>query len=252
MQIQRFLIDSKQPTSFQRTITNVYSEARVANLGDNSGDVLIQLESKTVLIEVKECPGDFISSIVDKRLFRQSEGIRSITPFAFLLLSHDFTYDGSSHVMGMSATGYSALPGWTRDHIDGALTAVQARGVMVRTAYKGYVEAIRLILNWVDTCDVGAITTEPIRLSPFDKDDQGMVNLLAWFDGIGVKQAKSFIEWAGRLPRYKLFELATTPFEGDDRPHLWTNHTIERNREQLEYPKEVKPRTEFLEELDIG
>lgn len=196
--------------------------------------------------------------MIPSRLFQQSEGIRFITPWSFLLLSDDFRYDSQWRVLGRTKYGYGPLGTperpWNREHIDGAITAVQARGVMVRYCYKGYVETIKSILRWAQSADAGAITQETIKLSPFDRTDQQIVNLLAWFDGIGVVQSKNFITWAehklGKLEPYQAFSLATTFFDGGDKPVGWTNHTIQRNRDKLGYPKETKPKTEWKEELD--
>ena len=259
MNLKRFWIDVKQPVGFQRSLINAYPEAVIRNLGDEQGDVMIELTSgKLILIEVKEFPNDFIASITDRRLFRQAEGMKAQTPWSFLLLSEDPKYSKNGLVLGMSSTGYGELGDWSRDHIDGALTAVQARGVMTRVAYRGYVEAVRLITHWVEGADRGAVTTEGIKLSPFDKDDQQLVNLLAWFEGIGVIQAKNFIEWCrgkGINNRFAIFMRAVEPFEGDDKPKGWTNHTTKRNSKQLEnayLSGELKlaKRAEWLEELD--
>lgn len=258
MNIQRFLIDSKQPPAFQHQIQNAFPDAIVTNLGEHSGDLLIQLESKTIAIEVKEVPGDFLASVTDRRIFRQAEGIRYITPWSFLLLSKDFDYNGQWEVLGPGPDGYGPLgpPShrWKRSHVEGVLRSIQARSVIVEWAYQGYVDAIKRIVNWVETADAGSITTEPIKLSPFDKDDQLSVNLLAWFEGIGVTQAKNLMTWGnryGKLKRYELLELAITPFPDSDKPAGWTNNTIRRNRQQLEYPEPVPVRTEWVEEIDI-
>lgn len=257
MNIHKFYVDRKQPPSFITQMKNAFPEAEDKNLGANSGDLVIELDSKLICIEVKEVPHDFIASITDARLFRQSDGIKSITPFAFLLLSGDFDYNKQWEVMGRGAHGYGPLGPpqrrWTREHVDGALTSVMARGLIVRTAYRGYVETIRSILRWADTADNGAVTQEAIKLSPFDQDDQETVNLLAWFDGIGVTQAKNFLAWAnrnGKRPRHEIFQLAVTEFEPDDKPAGWTNHTIQRNRDKLQYGKPVLPKQEWAEEID--
>lgn len=257
MNIHRFYVDRKQPPQFISMLKNAFIDVEDKNLGANSGDIVVELDDKLIIIEVKEVPGDFIASITDARIFRQAEGIKNITPFAFLLLSNDFDYNNSWEVMGRSAHGYGPLGPperrWTREHIDGALVAIQARGVMVRIAYRGYVEAIRSILRWADGADNGSVEKAGIKLSPFDQDDQETVNLLAWFDGIGVTQAKNFLRWVhkyGKLPRYQVWEQAIKFFEGNDRPVGWTNHTIQRNRDKLEYPKPVQPKTEWVEELD--
>jgi hypothetical protein len=114
-----------------------------------------------------------------------------------------------------------------------------ASGVIVRHAYRGYVEAVRLIIQWVERSDQGQITRpEPPRLSPFDEVDQRAVNWLTNFDGVGVVQAKNLIDFFGKRPVYKYLELATTPFHGP-KPNGWTNHTVERCRLQLGLPKDV-------------
>ena len=107
MNLKRFWIDVKQPVGFQRSLINAYPEAVIRNLGDEQGDVMIELTSgKLILIEVKEFPNDFIASITDRRLFRQAEGMKAQTPWSFLLLSEDPKYSKNGLVLGMSSTGY--------------------------------------------------------------------------------------------------------------------------------------------------
>ena len=252
--INRFLIDSKQPQDFVHQIKNAFPMTTVSNLGDFSGDLLIQLSDKTILIEVKSSPNDFVASIMDKRLFKQAEGMKAITPWSFLL-HPDFKYASDSRVISMWETGYGPSDSWNRNHIEGALTAVQARGVICRPNYLGYVESIRRIIDWVSTADIGSVTQEGIKLSPFDKDDQLTVNLLCWFEGIGITQAKNFLQWVkgkyGDEPRWRIFELATTELDKFDRPVGWTSHTIAKNRKQMQYPEPIKQKTEWVEELDI-
>lgn len=254
MNISRFLIDSKQPADFQMQVINAYPQAVVRPLGDFSGDLLVQIDpDKTILIEVKSSPNDFVASIVDRRLFNQAEGMRKATPWAFLI-HPDFKYDSSNRLMGVwDYQGYKAHDHWTRNHIEGTFASIQLHGVVCRPNYRGIVSTISSIINQVDLADRGSITTEPIKLSPFDKDDQEMVNLLAWFDGVGVTQAKNFIEWMKRkdpsASRFAILCKAMLEFKDDDKPTGWTNNTIQRNRKKmgLDIPKE---KTEWLEEID--
>ncbi len=255
MNIKKFYYDINQQnnSTFVTQITNAYPIARPMDLGTNSGDILIQLEHKTLLFELKSSVNDFVASIMDRRLFKQAEGMKEISPWAFLL-HPEFKYDHNNYLMGVwDSQGYKAHEHWNRNHIEGALTAVQARGVMTRSTYKGLIETLRGILNWANDADSGAVTQEPIKLSPFDKDDQQLVNLLCWFEGIGVKQAKSFMDWLRiehpGLNRYEAFQLAFTSFEGNNRPIGWTSHTIERNRKQLGFEIEKPKRLEWEEEL---
>lgn len=257
VKVLRAVLDVKEANEhpeLRYQLRQVYPELQVLNLGAHSGDLLFQLPEKLVLMEIKRVPGDLLASITDKRLFQQAEGMRKETPWCFLLLSEDPEYDHEGHLLGVGPGGYGPLGEWNRDHIDGAMTAVQARGVMTRIAYKGFMESIRLILNWVERADRGSVTQEPVKLSPFDDKEQRVVNLLCWFEGIGVVQARTFIEWAGKGRRpLDYLRLATTWF-GKDKPRGWTRHTIQSNREQLGIlPNEqlgalTKP--EWLEELD--
>lgn len=255
MEIKRFVIDVKQPTSFIDQLTNAYPIAQVLNLGESSGDLLIQLEDKTLLMEVKSSVNDFVASIIDKRLFTQSSGMKEITPWAFLL-HPEFKYDSNNHLMGVWGSGYVAHEHWTRKHIDGAMRAVVARGVIPQSTYQGVVTAIRDCILWASDADSGAVTQGSIKLSPFDKDDQQMVNLLCWFDGIGVKQAKSMMDWMKKrnptANRMTIFNRAFGEFEGDDKPVGWTNNTIRRCREQAGLESLDRPkRTEWIEALDL-
>lgn len=253
MKITRLIVDSKQPIEFQSQIKNAWPIARVMSLGENSGDVLAQVGDKTIVVECKES-NDFIASITDKRLFAQSVGIQRITPWAFLLIGGDFRYDSNGYLTSTRRGGYGPTS-WHRDHVDGALTRVQANGVIVRVAYKGWVDALRRIFEWVDTADNGSITRpEPVRLSPFDSVEQEAVNFLTFFDGIGVVQARNFLLWAGKRTLVEYLRLASTPFNGVNKPRGWTDNTINKIRHQLglgrgQYIK-VFERPEWKEELD--
>lgn len=251
----RIGIDSKQPEAFQRNIKNAYPEAMVVNLGESSGDLAVYLDDgKLILIEVKEIP-DLVASIRDRRLFRQSQGIRSITPYAFLFIGGDLKYDNAWNLLCRNRSGYGPV-GMTRNEVEGALTRVQASGVIVRYAYQGYVELLRLVIQWVQNSDRGAVTRpEPPRLSPFDDIDQEAVNWLTNFHGVGVMQARNFIAFHGKRPPYKLLQLATTPIAaGQPKPAGWTNNQIIKNRRQWgladgDYLVDLH-REEWKEELD--
>lgn len=216
----------------------------IVDIGKHKGDVFIELASgKMIAIETKEVE-DFIASIMDKRLFNQSEGMRKLTQWAFVL-HKEFHYDEQDYLYMMHKDGYYPDPHWGRKHVEGALTAVQARGVITRTAYAGFTSAIEQIINWVDTADVGGVTHDPPKLSPFDEHSQDAVNLLTLFEGVGIVQAKSFLSWAGKRPLYKYIELMTRDF-GKDKPKGWTNYTVRKIRQQLGLPEK-----HFLSEMKI-
>ena len=228
--IDNFDVDVKQPQDFQLKMQREFPEVKIKSLGTHLGDVRIEFGGKLVVIETKEVE-DFIASIMDKRLFLQAEGIRATTPWAFLL-HKEFHYDDSHHLYMSGTDGYKPHEHWNRDHVEGALTAVQARGLITRTAYDGWANSIRRIIRWVDTAENGSISREVIKLSPFDEADQNAVNLLTYFDGVGIEMAKSFLKWAGKRPLYKYLELATRNF-GKEKPKGWTNSQIQKNRKQL-------------------
>ncbi len=261
--IIKFFVDTNQQrdVSFMSQVTTAYPMAVVMDLGTDSGDLLIELENKgknkTILIEVKSSPNDFVASITDRRLFSQAAGMREITPWSFCL-HPDFKYGANNRVVGVwtkdGKSKYGEHEHWSRNHIEGALLAVRARGAITYPNYRGVTTSIAAILNWAEDTDKGSVTSEKVVLSPFDKDDQQMVNLLCWFDGIGVKQAKNFIDWmkkenpeAGRLA---IFMRAITEFDEDNKPVGWTNHTIERNRRQLKLEVPKKVLAEWSEEID--
>lgn len=258
MKIQSMAVDVKQPPEFKHNIVKAFG-ATVENLGDRQGDLkIILMDGKEIGIEVKTVPGDLIASIMDRRLFRQIEGIRERTPWCFLLLSDEVTYVHDM-VCGLRDGVWGPLGSWNRNHIEGAFTTVEALGGMIRYAHNGYVDAIQRIVDWTANADNGSITREIIQLSPFDSYQQSAVNMLTLFDGVGVSLAKNFIDWAGQCTLAQLFRLATTPFEGHDRPKNWTNNRIERNRAFLGlknneflriYTKLDKIGAEWSEELD--
>lgn len=249
MTIHRVLVDIYQPPEFRTLMQQEFPETKILSLGESSGDVLIQTDNKTILIETKE-PNDLLSSIADGRVFRQCEGMRKASPWSFLLYKEP-RYDKQGYVLALRNGSYGPTK-WTADHIDGVLTSIQARGIITRPVRYGWIDTIQRIVRWCESADSGSITREPIKLSPFDSSDQAAVNLLSLFDGIGVKQAKSFLKWAGRRPLHEYWDLALTFFDGDNKPDGWTNHTIERNREQMGYAKPKQQRTEWVEELDVS
>ncbi len=248
MKVQKVIVDSKQPPAFRSQVKTRFPNVTVEYLGDHQGDLYFDI-GKEVRIEVKSSASDFFNSIVDRRLFTQAEGMRKLTPWTFLLYP-DFTYDGDDHVIAVWRDGYGAHPKWTRAHVEGALMRVQAHGGICRPAYQGYMQGIQSILEWSNHAEQGSITREVVKLSPFDDTDQQAVNLLTWFEGIGVVQAKHFLEWAGKRPLYEYWDLAITPFKGNDKPRGWTSKTIESNRRQLGYTTPKPVLGEWREELE--
>lgn len=219
------------------------------NLGDHAGDLLVQIDDKTILFEIKSSPNDFLDF---DRLFNQASGMRAITPWSFLL-HPDFKYNASGQLMGLWQDGFKAHKFYTRNHIVGALRRVQASGVICEPVYNGLVRTIGVVLAWTDKADNGMVTQETIKLSPFDHEEQLTVNLLAWFEGIGVNQARNLIKWCngqGITDRYSIFMNALDYFKDKNKPAGWTNHTIARNRKQMGFEDEPKiKKTEWEEEL---
>ena len=218
-------------------------------MGDHAGDILVQLDDKTILMEVKSSPNDFLDF---DRLFNQAEGMKKITPWAFLL-HPDFKYNDQNQLVGLWQSGYGPHKFYTRNHVVGALRRIQAAGVICEPVYNGFVRTVGIVLEWAAKADNGTVTQEKIKLSPFDPADQLTVNLLAWFEGVGVQQAKYLIQWCkekGITDRYSVLMNALDYFDGKDKPVGWTNHTIERNRKQMQLHEPKKVKTEWEEELE--
>ena len=251
MNIIRFWVDTKQsiPPETLQQLKSAYPMVEEKNLGDHAGDILVQLDDKTILMEVKSSPNDFLDF---DRLFSQATGMRAITPWSFLL-HPDFKYDSANRLMGLWKNGYKPHEFYTRNHIVGALRRVQTIGVKCEPVYNGFVRTVGIVLEWAAKADNGTVTQEKIKLSPFDPADQLTVNLLAWFEGVGVQQAKYLIQWCkekGITDRYSVLMNALDYFDGKDKPVGWTNHTIERNRKQMQLHEPKKVKTEWEEELE--
>lgn len=255
MNLNRLVVDCKQPDTFIHQVQNRWPETQALNLGEGSGDVFCQLDDKVIVIEVKEVPGDFVSSIQDGRIFRQCESIGQLTPYAFLLLSGDLHYSRDNKLMVVRrGIGYTES-GWTRDSIEGVLTRVQHDNVKVRVAYNGYIDAIEKIMLWVDRDGGPTASVDRPKIEKLPEWQQNIVNFLTYFDGVGPSMAKSFADWCGDIPLWEVFKLATTEFIGKDHPKGWSNTRIEKNRKVVglragEYLG-LQRRKEWIEELDL-
>lgn len=148
------------------------------------GDILASTLDAELLCIERKTPNDLLGSIKDKRVFKQVAGMRSLSPWSYLVITGviDHTSTGMTVVEGRTT-------GWNYDAVQGALLEIQDLGVKILTCRSDEdFEATVLRLAKRDRKSIKPIEPNklPAILTP------GEV-LLTSLPGIGIEKAKQIL-----------------------------------------------------------
>lgn len=117
------LIDSREPEWVQAL---PFDGALKMVTALEFGDVWLTTEDDTLVCIERKTPADLLGSIKDNRLFAQCAGMRSKTPWAYLIITGPLTADRTGKII---ADGRPT--GWEFASVQGALLTCQEYGVSV-------------------------------------------------------------------------------------------------------------------------
>lgn len=191
--------------------------AIVSPLPERKGaDILAYTKQGLLGIQLKEIPNDFLSSVTDGRLARETSLLPKSCKFSLLLLRGHFKYWPD----GRAATGRKEPSRFTKIQIHGILFDVR----YVKGVDYDYVEDmdevvlyLRALTNWLNSGKHFGLFTRPggqkgTWIIPTAKETHSWV--LQGFNGIGPSLADAIIERFGQIPlawTCSLGELAKVP-----------------------------------------
>ena len=123
MTITGLIIDSREPTWVQEL---KFGGAMKLVAALEFGDAWATTDTGDMICIERKAPNDLLGSIKDNRLFNQVAGIRSKTPWAYLVISGILRATPAGKVIADDR-----VSGWDWNAVQGALTTVQEMGVRV-------------------------------------------------------------------------------------------------------------------------
>lgn len=192
-------------------------DAIVSSLPEEKGaDVLIYTKQGLVGVQRKEIPNDFLASITDGRIARETSLLPKGCKFCLLLLEGRFKYWPDGRI----ALGRKEPSKFTEAQVRGILFDIKyVKGVDYDYTEDAYdtVAYMRAISRWMDKEKHLSLFSRPggtkgTWVIPTAKEVHSWV--LQGFDGIGPSLADAIIEHFGRVPlawTCSLEELAKVP-----------------------------------------
>lgn len=117
------LIDQREPDHIRSL---QFGGIPVAVTMLDAGDLVCTTDDDAMLAIERKTPGDFLNTLKADRLFTQCQGIRAVTPWAYLVITGQLTPGPGGSVL---ADGRAT--GWAWASVAGALLTVQELGVHV-------------------------------------------------------------------------------------------------------------------------
>lgn len=198
------------------------------------GDYSIPLNTGLLSIERKE-PSDLLASIADGRLFRQVHEMVNNSRWPLVIVHGSLYYDVDDMLM---VDGVRM--GWRGASVRAALRAVQWAGCPVEFCPTGqFPMAVHEAINTAGKPDhahyqVTKTKKPPIDFYPEQTDHRQRIEFLAGIPGIGIKRAKSLLEYVGgRLIDAMEWISLTYTSPSDAMPELWGKQTVDMTRQFL-------------------
>jgi ERCC4-type nuclease len=188
-----FFVDSNEAMQSPKVILDIkkaFVGCQVQVMQLQAGDINVLVDEKFLCIE-RKAPGDFLASIGDGRLFNQTERMVTITPWSFILIDGSISYDMDDHaIYDRQSTN------WNGAAVRAAMIAVQLAGcVLMQVGGVAFGFMLRQIIDLAmkPNHEQKLRTMRAISYPPIEP----CAEVLASFPGVGLKRARSLLEWVG-------------------------------------------------------
>ncbi len=131
-QIKAVMIDSREPAAIRNLR---FGGVPVSTVNLDHGDLCVATSDGAILVVERKTPGDLLNSIADGRLFTQVVGMRTVSPWVYLVIEGEYGKGANDRVV----TG-DRVTGWDYYSLQGALQTVQELGCVVYHCPAGAVE----------------------------------------------------------------------------------------------------------------
>jgi ERCC4-type nuclease len=185
MSITAAIIDTREP-DWVRALT--FGGAMTACSQLDAGDLLVTVDDDALLAIERKTPSDLLNSIRDDRIWAQLAGIRSLTPWAYLLITGELQRSQNGKVIVDRGE-----TGWAWAAVQGVLLQAQEMGVfVVQCAGDADYEpaVIRLSARSHRKEMLVPCAREPRILSDTEK-------VLTALPGVGLERVQALTEYAG-------------------------------------------------------
>lgn len=184
MTIISAIIDTREPQYIQQL---TFGGALVTCSLLEAGDLMAIADDNTLLVIERKTPEDLLNSIRDNRLWTQLTGIRTVSKWAYLVITGELRRGIDGYVCTDGR-----VTGWTWAALQGALLQIQEMGVFViQTAGEDDYEAA--ILRLAARSHQESLLVPPARLPRvLDEAEQ----ILCSLPGIGPEKVQPILNYA--------------------------------------------------------
>lgn len=230
------IVDSNEQATNSTAVNNmrkVFPDLIVSHL--QTGDVNVILDDGRKLAIERKKPYDFLASIADGRLFNQVERM-SVCDFSCVIITGGFVYDADDKVI-INGQRKGETTNWYGGAVRAALIIVQMASCPVifsspRMFAHDMLEFIKVASkptkHYQKVVKRRIVTFPPIA---DNEEDIIKIEILAQFNGVGAKKAKSLLEFVGVNGKFgtlaNAIEWGSSVIPHlDEKPKFWGKETI--------------------------
>lgn len=203
MSITAVIIDTREPSWVQAL--KFGSPMATTSLLEH-GDLLAACDDGALLAIERKTPSDLLNTIREDRLWAQLAGIKSVTPWAYLMITGELHRgeDGKVWTDGRAT-------GWSWAAVQGALVQAQEMGVFVTYA-GGDSDYEAAVIRLSQRSHNAEVLVPPAKEPRIFNDSE---RILCSLPGVGPERVGAILEYVGESPAWALTWL--TMFNSPDR-----------------------------------
>lgn len=194
--IQAVVIDSREP-KWIKELNFGGVPTTVAQL--DCGDVQVVCDDGEMLVIERKTPDDFLGSLKDDRLFVQVSKLRSVSKWAYVLITGELERGRNGNVVLASRE-----TGWNWNAVQGAILSIQETGVFIHFC-GGDADFENAVMRLANRSRSGFMRVPPARTPVVVGSD---IMLLSSLPNVGIETAQEWIEYCGS-PAWVLHSLTT-------------------------------------------
>lgn len=196
MTITAVMIDSREADWVKKLTFNGIPTSVVAL---DHGDLMAACDDGTMILIERKTPDDFLNSLRDERLFPQLATLRSVTPWAYLVVTGELARGANDKVI--TDRGET---GWSWHAVQGALISIQEMGVFT-TFSGGDMDYERCVIRLGNRERKPELLLKRPPVAPRILSIQE--NVIASLPGIGTERLQAVMSYTGNSAVWALIAL---------------------------------------------
>ncbi len=237
-------VDRREPPNIQRMLMERFS-AKLVDLGDNSGDIQIGMDSGHLIWIERSTPSDLLGKLFDReqpnRLWDQLRGIGDGNHIAILAVDGWLNYNQDNQLI--QYRGRDPVYGPHFNVLRGVFRKAYQLGVHAEEVREPFPDYLDSLIAWAGKLDQIPVQRNGRYEAPAGVD-KAAYNFFANLPGVGPEKAYAMMVWRPGLSIMEYMDLITEPFPNGDKPTGWA----ETGRKNVEQYLIKRPMMEWKEE----